>query len=85
MNPFEQPAAAVGGSLSDPSGAAAAKAAYDAGAVVPVVELPVHDCTLEFRVHATERDARDLVDALAAHLSSHPLVLAPVTATVRGR
>lgn len=82
MSTLDDLAGVQGTSLDDPSGALRAKEAHDAGAVLPVVELPVQACSIEFRVHAPAADARELVDAIAVRLSDHPLVLAPVTCSV---
>lgn len=71
-----------GTSLDDPSGARRAQEAHDAGAVLPHVELPTHDASIAFRVHGAGRDARELVDAIAAKLAEHPLVVPPVTCSV---
>lgn len=78
-------AGARGTSSDDPSGALRAQEAHDAGAVLPVVELPVHSVWLEFRVHAPELEATELAHAAADMLSGHPLVLAPVAVTVTRR
>lgn len=64
------------------SGTLVAREAYDAGAVVPAVELPVHSVQLEFRVRSLERDAHELAAAVAEQLTDHPLVEGPVTSAV---
>jgi len=78
-------AGARGTSSDDPSGRAAAQAAYDAGAVEPLLEQPVFSVWLEFRVHGPEREANELANAIAATLLDHPLVEQPVATTVTRR
>lgn len=83
MSTLDDLAGVQGTSLDDPSGALAAQAAHEAGAVLPALELPVQLCELLFRVHAPAAEARELVDAIAERLAGHPLVLAPITCSVR--
>ncbi len=66
----------------DPSGAATAAAAHAAGAVVLPVVTPTQSVWLEFRVHGTGEQARELADAVAVQLADHPQVLPPVTVAV---
>lgn len=75
-------AGARGTSYDDPSGALRAQEAHDAGAVLPVVELPVHAVWLEFRVRTSEAEARELAGAVAERLTGHPLVEGVVAVTV---
>ena len=84
-SPFGFDPPVQGTSLDDPSGALRAQEAHDAGAVEPVVELPVHSVWLEFRVHASELEANELAQAVAGRLSGHPLVAPPVAVTVTRR
>lgn len=74
-----------GSSSVDPSGAAAAQAAHDAGAVIPVAVRPMHDATLSLRLHGDGDDVRELLDTVALLLSGHPSVVPPVTVSVVGR
>lgn len=74
-----------GTSSDDPSGAQAAQAAYDAGAVEPTLEQPTFDVQLTFRVCGPEREAAELAAALEAMLLEHPLVVHPFTASITSR
>ena len=69
--------------FDDPSGAKAAQAAHDAGAVLPTVELPTCEVHLEFRVHGTESAARAIATVLENELVELDDVLPPITSTVR--
>lgn len=64
-----------GSSSDDPSGALRAQEAHDAGAVRPVVEVPIVRATMHVRIQASENEARELVDAIAGRLIDHPLVV----------
>lgn len=71
-----------GSSSDDPSGAKLAQEAHDAGAVVPVVELPVHRVVIDFRVHGSLAFARELESAIVETLLEHPEILSPVSSAV---
>lgn len=68
----------------DPSGHAYAEAAYDAGVVAPVEELPNHTVALCFVLRGTREHTESVAATLALELSSRSDVDA-VTYTVAER
>lgn len=67
------------------SGFPVAFGAHDAGAVAPVVELPLVDVFLNFTVRGTEDDAAVIVEQLAQILLEHADVTQPLTFATKER
>lgn len=66
-------------STDDPSGAALAEQAHQAGAVTAPVELPLVDVVVSFAVRGSEAEADRVAFDFAQQLLEHPDVVMPVT------
>jgi hypothetical protein len=75
----------VGTSFDDPSGAALAARAHEAGVVQPANVIPNHDVTLHFVYRGTLEEAEKLRDDLLFALLQMPAVQQPIDNSVSER
>lgn len=74
--------AVPGTSQDDPSGAAVAAEAHEAGAVVAVDEQPLQDCELRFTWRGDHQAAQEFLTALALKLIAEQRVAMPYQSAV---